>query len=854
MQTQIDQITNAIKDIRDTIAEEGGQISESTVLENYPDAIKSIPKVTHNMQQQIFIFYCYAKNVSDALLKKNPTITWNDDQGYIVSGEDKNNWNRNVELLEKKMSSGEEPRLFVRILILKYGDNIENIDWPIPMPIEGIQGPQGKSGRDGKDGIVAGMRQFLATPIFKIVSKNQVETELEDTIVVDYDHSKIAQYNIPKPEYIEINGNLINGTVTERSEGWGLNFRFENPVNQKDYAVLKRIVSYGNLDDIETNVTDPILLSGEGVVGWTEWYTSINYSDTPNENTTWSKNEIPSDFYNVTTNGSKYLWNYTEIKYDSGRIVKTDPVLIMKTPKAIKSITLEYGVSTSVFNEPENWSDEYPENFVVLWKKETTTFNIGGSQNVISPIAIKGNPGVNILAPVMPQDIVTWTTHNMSNMDSPDYWYKNGIVVGTDLYIWIGSDDSATWLENNDLYTVDDYKWIIIKDAFVIQVKADLHESDPTKPSYVKGAPVKRSTSSNPGLSYICGNMWLFDCTLGSELRKVTFTYKSVEITITDENPKVYFDKELYFVLHNNYIAIHNGDWIEFDGENYQPVYTLKEIEWRLVEMLPTRNIIDLTTNDEYYSSFKLWLLKETGQLIPGCVYKFKYDDKTWTVNALDNDTLDRYCYSNDSRITVNWNYQPSFDGTYREEDVIEENSRIQIDCEFGGVIHVVDRENYDNDFLYDVTNNVVYYHDSGNETTFSFSNPYFLNIIGYTDFNKNNEWFLFSEECVNTVRCNVVTFDGGYNNSVKIYATSNDVIYNTVVKIDTGYNNDIRICAYSCDDVLIEITQVSDSIIDIDRSANFSNITNCYYYLRDSDDNQYTNQYNKRIDTRSEY
>ena len=125
MQTQIEQITNAIKDIRDTIAEEGGQISESTVLENYPDAIKSIPKVIHNMQQQIFIFYCYAKNVSDALSKSIPTITWNDDQGYVVSGEDENNWNRDVELLKKEMSSDEERRLFVRILILRYGDNIE---------------------------------------------------------------------------------------------------------------------------------------------------------------------------------------------------------------------------------------------------------------------------------------------------------------------------------------------------------------------------------------------------------------------------------------------------------------------------------------------------------------------------------------------------------------------------------------------------------------------------------------------------------------------------------------------------------------------------------------------------------
>ena len=633
MQTQIEQITNAIKDIRNTIAEEGGQISESTVLENYPDAIKSIPKVTHNMQQQIFIFYCYAKNVSEALKKSTPTITWNDDKGYIVSGEDEYNWNRDVELLKKEMSSGEERRLFVRILILRYEDNIENIDWPIPMPIEGIQGPQGKSGRDGKDGIVAGMRQFLAAPIFKIVSKNQVETELKDTIDVEYDHDQIAQYNIPYPEYIKIDGNLINETVTERSNGWGLNFNFENSANQKDYAVLKRIVSYGNLNDMATSVSDPVLLSGDRVIDQTIWYiTDSNSSLAPEfSKETWSET-VPTNFYNEN-NTYDYLWMCVETKYSSGSTVYTDPVCILKKPNSIVSTTNLYGVSSNVSSEPSAWLpfNKVPENYDVLWQRTTTNFKWSDSNVECRPIAIKGAPGVSpitVLASVDSSDLESWTlAHTTIDLQS-------AIIVNKETYVWNGTTDPSNITsnyvsvsdENNTYYWINLGKWAA--DSF-----PDWNVNNPESTGYIANRThyftrnqqhyTERITSDDGYRFYLyCSRPDNIDNAFNFRVNDVYADWFTIDNTVDDPNWIVAYlndDPERTVQINRNV-----NEWFEVEclvrggNADYTEEYTGKEItlsiKWDVLKKLDPMfvpQMIEITYDE-------LCVLRNESQLIPG--------------------------------------------------------------------------------------------------------------------------------------------------------------------------------------------------------------------------------------------
>ena len=229
-------------------------------------------------------------------------------------------------------------------------------------------------------------------------------------------------------------------------------------------------------------------MSGEGVVSWTEWYyvsDTIDIPDTsPSIENGWSENQIPDSFYEDS--GLFYLWNRTQVNYDSGREILTDPILIMSSPKSINNIECLYGQSISIQTPPTKWSNDIPDDFIVLWKQETTNFTVGESKTIITPIAVKGNPGVDILGNISLSTIDTWTSTNMSDLDSAEYWFKKAIVVGKDLYIWIGSQNPS-WLNQEDVYqTSTELCWIIIKDAFTTNVYADWLENDSTKLGYVK--------------------------------------------------------------------------------------------------------------------------------------------------------------------------------------------------------------------------------------------------------------------------------------------------------------------------------------------------------------------------------
>ena len=176
--------------------------------------------------------------------------------------------------------------------------------------MQGKKGEKGEEGNDGRDGVIAGMVQYLAAHLFKIVRREEdVAEELTNTPVLKYDYTRISSEanRHPKPDFLQIkntNGEFEN--IPEKSTSsdntWGLNYELpsENPEN---YAVLKCVANYNSLSE-DVVVTDPIMLSGEGVVTWTEYYCVTSDNTEPSEDATWTSNAIPEEFYNA---GKHYL-------------------------------------------------------------------------------------------------------------------------------------------------------------------------------------------------------------------------------------------------------------------------------------------------------------------------------------------------------------------------------------------------------------------------------------------------------------------------------------------------------------------------------------------------------------------
>lgn len=156
--------------------------------------------------------------------------------------------------------------------------------------MQGKKGEKGEEGNDGRDGVIAGMIQYLAAHLFKIVLRDEVADELTKPVLT-YDYRQISNEanRHPKPDFLQIkntNGEFENipEKSTSSNNTWGLNYELpsENPEN---YAVLKCVANYNSLSE-DVVVTDPIMLSGEGVDGWIEHYCITNNNTLPGEDAT----------------------------------------------------------------------------------------------------------------------------------------------------------------------------------------------------------------------------------------------------------------------------------------------------------------------------------------------------------------------------------------------------------------------------------------------------------------------------------------------------------------------------------------------------------------------------------------
>lgn len=802
MKQYIDEINNNLKNIRTAIKDQGADIDENTPLDEYAEKIESIEKTKVTVGHTIIPFYCYADNYFDASENKaKPEITWNSDTGEWDVKDNENGWTRDVPN-SPPPEKDSEPLLYAMFVPIKYEQNSNDDDfkWPTPIQIQGKQGEKGDTGRDGRDGVIAGMVQYLAAHLFKVVKRIDAKDALLDVPNLEYDYVRAKNKGQPEPEFLydpdmkDENGNItsyINSSVNGSNNNWGLSYTMptEDP---GEYVVLKCVASYNSLNTNVT-VTDPIMLSGEGVISWTEYYSVTPVNIEPDEETAWVENAIPDEFY---TSGPHYLWNVTKIDYDSDRTVVTQPIMIMSSPNAIYTIECMYGQSLNVLTEPNDWYADKPDDFIVLWKKETTKFTNSDPRTTVTPIAVKGSPGVDILAQVDEDKIIQWTIDNMQSFDSDEYYLKKGIVVNNDLYIWNGSR-KPNWT-NNRLYVNSKYYWIIIQDAFVTKVQADWTENNDSMPGYIKNKPINiydRTITGSvdrggniEGVSNIDGgsNIW-FEISPHEEILEVEMELSKDNVN-GGENTIIKLTKidcEGFFgpygiKLTNRGVSSKSSSMTPFADTTIHS-YTIKV---RKIDLACSNNsFIDLSGDQ---SSLKLAILKATRNLIPGCKYKFSYNDASYFVTAINNNELDRTCWFDGGTITVDW--EKSLFG-YSAEPTITYSVHA-----FGDMIHI-DFRNYD-DVWYNILTN-KFYNDApsswAESSTSKASITQYINrwlyITRYKDV-RGNEWNAYLNEFSGTY---TITFgETCFCNKVDIYLTGAGT---NVINISGDSNNNTFVC-----------------------------------------------------------
>ena len=75
MQDKIKQINDSLKEIRTAISNQGVVIPDDTPLSEYASRISEISRPTITIGQQVFVFYCNAKDNEELERKNRPSVS-----------------------------------------------------------------------------------------------------------------------------------------------------------------------------------------------------------------------------------------------------------------------------------------------------------------------------------------------------------------------------------------------------------------------------------------------------------------------------------------------------------------------------------------------------------------------------------------------------------------------------------------------------------------------------------------------------------------------------------------------------------------------------------------------------------
>ena len=460
MQDKIKQINDSLKEIRTAISNQGVVIPDDTPLSEYASRISEISRPTITIGQQVFVFYCNAKDNEELERKNRPSVSWNNEFNAWDVTETIGGWTQAVPNPET------DKYLYGLIVSVTPGQSTsdEGFSWPRPIPIQGKNGEPGEKGDTGRDGVLVGATSYHTTLVYHKIT----ESETVDSVQISKDN---IQYHVDSndpfgPESIKVNDELIINpesywtTVLDPSS--------LTVCAIITYSVMSKASEYiGKIDA----VSEPFVLFGEQVKEQIVEYAINNNRDT-----------VPSEWEStpgILTTDNQYLWSRITTVYAVGDTKVSDPVIISQYPKSIVSIDVKYGVSSDINTVPDDWESTYDqyENYTILWSKEITYYSDGTSSDVIKPTGFKGDPGISpitVLATMALDEVYTWT------LAHTDIEMQSAIIVDGQTYVWNGTNNPSTFTDN--YYIVTDgsttYYWINLGQWFSTKSDWNVHSEN----------------------------------------------------------------------------------------------------------------------------------------------------------------------------------------------------------------------------------------------------------------------------------------------------------------------------------------------------------------------------------------
>lgn len=610
MQDKIKQINDGLKKIRTAISNKGVVIPEDTPLSEYASRINEISRPTITIGQQVFVFYCNAEDNDELEMKIKPSVSWNNEFSAWDVTETIGGWTQSVPNPET------DKYLYGLIISVTPGQSTSNegFSWPRPIPIQGRNGEPGEKGDAGRDGVLVGATSYHTTLVYHKLT----ESETVDSVQISKDDIEYhVDSNAPfGPESIKINDELIINpesywtTVLDPSS--------LTVCAIITYSVISKASEYvGKIDA----VSEPFVLFGEQVKEQIVEYAINN-----------DRNTIPLEWEEtpgILTADNQYLWSRITTVYAVRDNKVSDPIIIAQYPKSIVGVDVKYGVSPDINTVPVDWESTFNqyENYTILWSKEITSYSDGTSNEVIKPIAFKGDPGISpikILATIPSAELESWT------LSHTDIENQSVIIVDKKTYVWHGTTNPSVW--TNNYHSVEGtgvtYYWVDLGQWFSTEIP-DWNVNNPEESGYI----ANRTHYEEYFSKIYSGTIDLENRTY-SYIYTIPEGYDVNEVTITMEDLNLY-DVSLPDARSGHYIAnsfndptngpvswhlTHNpGKFIISCNKSITvPLnFELTVNYYKLVTLDPkfVPQIIEITYAD-------LKALKDQSQLIPGMQYK----------------------------------------------------------------------------------------------------------------------------------------------------------------------------------------------------------------------------------------
>lgn len=612
MQNKIKQINDGLKEIRTAISNQGVVIPENTPLSEYASRINEISRPTITIGQQVFVFYCNARDNEELEMKIKPSVSWNNEFNAWDVTEVIDGWTQAVPNPETNKY------LYGLIISITPGQSTsdEGFSWPRPIPIQGRNGEPGEKGDTGRDGVLVGATSYYTTLVYHKLE----ESETVDSVQILKDDIEYhVDSNTPfGPESIKVNDELIINpesywtTVLDPSS--------LTVCAIITYSVMSKASEYiGKIDA----VSEPFVLFGEQVKEQIVEYAINNDRDTvPSE---WE--ETPG----VLTADNQYLWLRITTVYAVGDNKVSDPIIIAQYPKSIIGIDVKYGLSPDINTVPSDWENTFNqyENYTILWSKEITSYSDGTSNEIIKPIAFKGDPGISpikVLAKISPAELESWTLSH-TNIEN-----QSAIIVDNKTYVWYGTTNPSVW--TNNYHSVEGsgvtYYWVDLGQWFSTEVP-DWNVNDSEEFGYIANRTHYEEfiTQTYNGAFTADLNNWvfLFNAPDGYKTKSLTInipntsvenvtllcseTQNYIEITALDPNSNLASGRLFY---QSGEIRLNVGGSPLLVSP---PTFEMTVVYNKIVPLDPkfVPQIIEITYAD-------LKALKDQSQLIPGMQYK----------------------------------------------------------------------------------------------------------------------------------------------------------------------------------------------------------------------------------------